>query len=551
MSSSLAIKRFHGVRLRFRTAGSYEYVHWAKFVDGIIQLLVLCRLPMQLVRFIATNMLGRLSSIYSRVINEPFGIREQVGGLATRLMANSATYLDLTDEQDSVGCWGISMSRMQERLSALLSHQKDLDRNEITAMTTFCYKSVLEWQLTRRSGAQEVANFVAKDLRFNHTDDHVGVKLITEEEYGEAMTNNESLGFHDVVGLFDRDRKLTCFERIFSPSYLIALHNRPEAENVEPERTSDQQQELQMPAHEADSPESLAIGEQARRTFVSQQSTRMSSLETQKDEVRQNAIRIRALEEKNVSLEEQVTQLSLKYWELVRSLSEQEEILAPMLRADKGSSNTSDSLEFGMIEKQLEKKMEAQLEQWSTAFNQQLEKLTQQLEKQDSQLSSSVDNLQDEVEALNMRHKALDMQLGSLYCDDLVVSMDGNKAPQKAMYQSSRQNGVDSGHEGTAVNSQGTPSVNNNSISIDEGKASWPGSKNSNFPPSRQDANVAQTVTSQAKVETSAAMEPGMKNAEVVQKNRQCKENKEQHASQHSSKGECKQPLSSLKRWII
>lgn len=419
-AASLELKRYHGIRVTFRTEGSWEFIHWMNFFDALIQLLVMVKLPMVAVRFVATSCLGSLSRIYSRVIDEPFGIREQVGGLATRLMANSVTYLDLTDQQDGAGTWGISIGRMRERLGALLSHQKELDTAEIGAMTEFCYRSVMSWQKSKKSEAQALAAFIAKVGRNSSIpaevdadedeDEGCEIKLITEDEYGEAMTNCEKLGFHDVVDLFDGDRKMTVMEKIFSPKYLTRLHHNAKR-NTLSENTDKRALQITTGSTDgASDPQSMKKGkvyENAPKEMT-MRGRRSNTLENQKSEMRQNLNRLQMLEEKGTSLEERLEQADRRYREVLEVLADQEKAIAAL--TDKENLKSNDSTEnkqttsASSLEKRLREGIEFQLEERGSTINTRLIELESQLQ---AKLNSNLSELQVQLEALTLRVEEL------------------------------------------------------------------------------------------------------------------------------------------------
>lgn len=281
----------------------------------------------------------------------------------------------------------------------------------------------------------------------------------------------------------------------------------------------------QSPFREVDSPEAMVRsnpvavdGEQTRQAFAcsTSRTSRMSSLEMQKDEARQNLMRIIALEEKEVTFEEQIAQLNRKYWELVRSLSEQEGMLTEISQTNAASPKKcmDENLQHEMTGEQLKKENDASVDERGNVFNQQLEKLKQQVEEQGSQLTSSLSELEDQVEALRMQHKAFDLRLSPLCGDDPADSMHGNK---------------DMNFNHTVVNLQ--------NIVFDVSQASLPVGHNS-------------TMAQQANLETSTFTGPDVHNADVGVKKRQSEGNKEGDASQHHLSGKY-DPAFPQQKWII
>jgi hypothetical protein len=216
---------FHGLRMRAVSSGFLLVLDFNSIYLNIVSCIVLMGLPLRFVLVISTHMLGHLSKIYRRVIYEKFDITEQVGGLATRLMANSAVFVDLQDATD-----GITKKRMSERLKETLRHQdQKLDDEEVKKMIDFCHRAVVRHKhvnipgkpaLPERKGLKRlrtVRSFAREALNARSRSDLGEEERITIDSFGIACSTNERIGFQALVDLFDRDRPRRPLERFFTP----------------------------------------------------------------------------------------------------------------------------------------------------------------------------------------------------------------------------------------------------------------------------------------------------------------------------------------------
>jgi len=117
--------------------------------------------------------------------------------------------------QDNDG--GIPAERMRERMhQVFINIHHRLDDREIDNFTTFCFGAANKedheghtwWEKFRSS--VEIDDHSAFDVDLC---DH----KINSTKFSEACASNESIGFQDVVDLFDADRHRGCLERIFTP----------------------------------------------------------------------------------------------------------------------------------------------------------------------------------------------------------------------------------------------------------------------------------------------------------------------------------------------
>jgi len=210
-------QKYYGLRLNFHTDGSWERPYWGAFVDGIVDLLVLLTLPRKAVVFFATHCLGHLSKIYFHAINQHFGIRQHMGGLAARIMTSSVAYVNLRDSQNTAGEGGISHRRMLERLTASL--HDCLGTPELEQLAHFCFGSVHQY-------AEEKGKPSLFDKVRHSKAPHDDTQLITEHQFDLAALSNEAIDLKDIAPLFSSTRKLGLCKRFFTPQYLQSLKKR-------------------------------------------------------------------------------------------------------------------------------------------------------------------------------------------------------------------------------------------------------------------------------------------------------------------------------------
>jgi len=139
----------HGVRVRLKVGGEVAFVSFNSILNTLVNIFVLLRIPKVAVLLLTTVFLGHLSTIYKKVIKERFNLGQQVGGMASRLLSNSVTFLEL--EKTSKG---IPKSRMAEQFRDSLKNCQEMDENEIAALVDFCFNAV-----TQRGSASQREDF--------------------------------------------------------------------------------------------------------------------------------------------------------------------------------------------------------------------------------------------------------------------------------------------------------------------------------------------------------------------------------------------------------
>eukprot|EP00928_Gymnodinium_smaydae_P059222 TRINITY_DN4248_c0_g1_i1.p1 TRINITY_DN4248_c0_g1~~TRINITY_DN4248_c0_g1_i1.p1 ORF type:complete len:1526 (+),score=259.05 TRINITY_DN4248_c0_g1_i1:33-4610(+) len=266
-------RAYRGIRLSVRAGGALELFDFNTLFVNFASTCVFLGFPGQIVCFVAVCLLGHMSTIYRKVIYEYFDLSNEVGTLTTRLMANSATFIDLTDtyvEDDDTcnGIEGISRERMCERLYEVLRHDRHNDTSEedIQRCVDFCFCAITRLKLQKTSSGRRLATDLLKEMKFAKTglqrealqpfaqatlgrvsalrrsdasgvqiadekaeseqpaiEHHETSKVIDIESFAAAITASDRFGLSDFLMMFEQKRKVPYLERCFTPSYLKAI----------------------------------------------------------------------------------------------------------------------------------------------------------------------------------------------------------------------------------------------------------------------------------------------------------------------------------------
>eukprot|EP00931_Biecheleriopsis_adriatica_P020479 TRINITY_DN13676_c0_g1_i1.p1 TRINITY_DN13676_c0_g1~~TRINITY_DN13676_c0_g1_i1.p1 ORF type:complete len:735 (+),score=112.32 TRINITY_DN13676_c0_g1_i1:47-2206(+) len=175
--------------------------------------LVLLALPVKLIRVLALLGLGRMSSIYRRVIEQPFDIRQQCSKTVMQLMTFAASFSTLADMDGTEG-EGRSISKMRIRECVLAmaenaQHHDALDEAEVASLVDSALRGVV------RIG-QKGSWFQCSDRK----DEEIPTK-ISYEDFFRAV-GDEGMRPENLRTLFSTSERLTIMERLFMPWEIVA-----------------------------------------------------------------------------------------------------------------------------------------------------------------------------------------------------------------------------------------------------------------------------------------------------------------------------------------
>ena len=133
---------------------------------------------------------GLLSKIYYATASQVMNINDEFHGVCARVMSNSASFRQLTDQPKGVCEDGMNFHQLTEHMRVGFSKQledKTLTEEEIKMMT----RLIMSGLDPSRDGEIDVGEYVA------------------------TCSSNEVLQMDDIVKFFDRTRKKSCMERLF------------------------------------------------------------------------------------------------------------------------------------------------------------------------------------------------------------------------------------------------------------------------------------------------------------------------------------------------
>mmetsp|Transcript_160317 Transcript_160317/g.307640 ORF Transcript_160317/g.307640 Transcript_160317/m.307640 type:complete len:893 (-) Transcript_160317:50-2728(-) len=232
---SMRHRRYHGLRVRFEVAGSYDFWDFNNIFLNIASFIVFMGLPAKFMLFVCLYLLGHISVMYRQAIYERVDILDQCAGMAARLMSMSAAFVELGDVsgEDGVQAHGISRGRVKERLQRVVQHRNDvLSEKEVEHVVDCCFHTMvsyhheskgglpLEMNVRRwRANLDQMGN-MAKRAKISIVGNDKPVEaseVITIDDFSVAHSSIEHFTFQSFLELFNKGRKTTFLERFFMP----------------------------------------------------------------------------------------------------------------------------------------------------------------------------------------------------------------------------------------------------------------------------------------------------------------------------------------------
>jgi hypothetical protein len=188
---STRFRNYQGVRIRFKSTGSFSWVSFDLISNKLTQCLVFFGVVKQIVFIFAITCLGVVSKVYKGFVYQKASLGREACGMAARLASHTSTFVELKDKEH-----GISEERLLRRFKRVFSHNHELDDGEI----------------------RRLVNWIFKKMAKDHND---GVDV---QDFSHACTYGEALHFRTLVELFDADREKGFLERTFAGPQMRALY---------------------------------------------------------------------------------------------------------------------------------------------------------------------------------------------------------------------------------------------------------------------------------------------------------------------------------------
>lgn len=226
----------HGLRIEVQAHGYFSYWDFHSiYLNVIAALVILNVVPRAIIIFIATNLCGALSEVYSRVIFEVFNVGEQIGGTVARLLTTSFAYSELSHATDA----GISRDyilhclkeTLKDRLVSETTEEGDkaavLDLVELKAFASFAYRAIMhplhyKKNLANHSKRKVKRSAAIEDLDLEDELEEDFKDPINIDKYMTSCSTLEPIGFEALVRLFDQNRPRHFLEKFLTPAAIEA-----------------------------------------------------------------------------------------------------------------------------------------------------------------------------------------------------------------------------------------------------------------------------------------------------------------------------------------
>eukprot|EP00811_Abedinium_folium_P003153 NODE_128_length_3568_cov_11.569602.p1 GENE.NODE_128_length_3568_cov_11.569602~~NODE_128_length_3568_cov_11.569602.p1 ORF type:complete len:1093 (-),score=245.13 NODE_128_length_3568_cov_11.569602:290-3295(-) len=230
--SLLRYRTFRGLLVVSEVIGTfYHFDHYELYL-WLVGCLVIMRIPNSIMHLITTRFLGHLSRMYRRTMIERYNLTKQIARVPVELMMNTAAFRELADSEG-----GITREAFQTSMIEALKAQRDiLDEHELGNVVEVCFKQMKrEWKrnpLHESLRSRLLHSGFKKDMtamRLSRTDvdmedtRSLDTDSISEDCFIHCSMLGSGISFHDLVKMFDQDRRKGVFERFFMPSKLRNL----------------------------------------------------------------------------------------------------------------------------------------------------------------------------------------------------------------------------------------------------------------------------------------------------------------------------------------
>mmetsp|Transcript_49613 Transcript_49613/g.156159 ORF Transcript_49613/g.156159 Transcript_49613/m.156159 type:complete len:600 (+) Transcript_49613:46-1845(+) len=208
---STVTRTYHGIRVHRERRGTLGWFQLNQVIYTWSLYSAWLQVPFLIAFYFAVLCLGTLSDVYCGFLYEEVDLHREFNGVSARMLELSYGFHDLHDQEERDGrVWGATKHRVQNRMDAILEHDKDLDKTERQQFTNFLFGLCSS---TMPSGEN---------------------RAIQLEDYRRPHMKLENLVFEDVLQIVDSDRSSgNILERIFMDDSLkefSAVAERADAE---------------------------------------------------------------------------------------------------------------------------------------------------------------------------------------------------------------------------------------------------------------------------------------------------------------------------------
>mmetsp|Transcript_98340 Transcript_98340/g.194912 ORF Transcript_98340/g.194912 Transcript_98340/m.194912 type:complete len:915 (-) Transcript_98340:70-2814(-) len=245
-AGSVTIKRAVVVRATTTTT-RMVYLSASELMIALSSYLILLLIPGKVIRWFMLTCLGQLSRLYQRVIIQSFDIQREAATMAVMLMANSVSFLELSDCFTGQNKFpGISRARMKERLRAALQQRPEISDDELSAFVATCFEN-LRWGM----GDQlDIRKSLRKSLQGDQHEEDQDEDAIDIDTFNVHCSMDNAIDLQAAVDLFDQDRRRWPLELLFTPARLHSWSQRFQRART-PDESQDEAPDDDKSVHDA------------------------------------------------------------------------------------------------------------------------------------------------------------------------------------------------------------------------------------------------------------------------------------------------------------
>eukprot|EP00931_Biecheleriopsis_adriatica_P113013 TRINITY_DN8792_c0_g1_i2.p1 TRINITY_DN8792_c0_g1~~TRINITY_DN8792_c0_g1_i2.p1 ORF type:complete len:728 (+),score=108.52 TRINITY_DN8792_c0_g1_i2:100-2184(+) len=182
----------YGISLILKPTGSMAFLNIPAFITSLTSVIVILGLPSSIIAFLAFNVVGKYSNIYSKSATEHLDIRKRLAGIVTRQMSAMASFRSITSQQKTP-----------------FHELQDMPDSQVAELAEDIFSGLNDGSHDGGSRAHTLAQFLVHRLDLEETG---GVSM---NDFMTVATQNEVMTTKD-IGRLAKSESASCLEKIFS-----------------------------------------------------------------------------------------------------------------------------------------------------------------------------------------------------------------------------------------------------------------------------------------------------------------------------------------------
>eukprot|EP00811_Abedinium_folium_P003318 NODE_1304_length_2529_cov_6.793505.p1 GENE.NODE_1304_length_2529_cov_6.793505~~NODE_1304_length_2529_cov_6.793505.p1 ORF type:complete len:735 (-),score=135.15 NODE_1304_length_2529_cov_6.793505:324-2465(-) len=218
------LRRYHGLRIAVAKRADVYYVAIGAVWAWAVSLIVILKIPLEIVEFVATKMLGQLSAIYKGALHEVFNLERELAAVPVEICNSTACFYELMDRRE-----GLSRDGFTTHMVDALKSVPGMSSAELGRLVNLCFDAMVKClnadERPIASLKEQIRAVVHRNMSKSIEEAMETAKeedrLVDVDDYLLLHMLHSRLCFPDLVSLFDSDRSMSLLERWFMPAFVL------------------------------------------------------------------------------------------------------------------------------------------------------------------------------------------------------------------------------------------------------------------------------------------------------------------------------------------